>query len=683
MSKSTFGWRQAGFAGVAAALVAGGALVGIGTANAAASTLTLVPGQTKTAVHAGGTDQALAPVVFTTDNHWNTNSTLTFTVAGNDCSTAAGIAKAISFAPSTLTLGFANVTPGGGTAEAPSIQSSGTLGSTQLGLGSSSTACATKNIKDTYTVGIADPRDADAADASDRLAFTIGNAKINVGATTPLGNVTVNASGSFGTASVVQAEVVGTTFAVDGFTAVKPYGSATVGATIKESGAGATFTTGSQDVVLRLANPNGATFDDTTANKPTVTASAGHTVGAVVVETDQITIPVTTAAGAGAATITVSGIRINTQGVTQLGLTSNVGSPNVAKALNVMNFNERIGGQNRYDTAARLFNEGPGENNDDAVLVNGSDASFADALSAGYLAAQLDDGDGTGILLTGAKSLPSETLNAILTNNVETVYVVGGNLVVSDAIVDQLRATRVGGRAFGPNIIVKRIAGHDRYKTNKAVNEYFSHDSDTVLVATGASFPDALAFAPIAYRQWYPLVLTDGKTLSPEASAQLDNRSPSNVVIAGSSNAVSTAVETAIDNKAGIAVSRLGGTNRTDTAALIAEWATTGILKADGTTNVSGFLGNGLGFDEDATNIASGATPADALAAGPYAGDNGEVILLSNNASSTGTGIVSYLGKKRVANVEDIVGFGLQGALANSVLKDAAIATQLKWSILD
>lgn len=150
MSKSTFGWRKAGFAAVATALVAGGALAGISTAAAVPAE----PGQLDTespapSVLKGQTDAPAGDLDFEFLNSWTTGSSVTFTIAGNTCSNAAGIAKAIEFAsaPSVSvtgpTTGIDSTTPGTAGAATPVFTTTlGSSGATPPG------ECATAGIQD-------------------------------------------------------------------------------------------------------------------------------------------------------------------------------------------------------------------------------------------------------------------------------------------------------------------------------------------------------------------------------------------------------------------------------------------------------------------------------------------------------------------------------------------------------
>lgn len=101
---------------------------------------------------------------------------------------------------------------------------------------------------------------------------------------------------------------------------------------------------------------------------------------------------------------------------------------------------DRIGGQDRYQTAVKIAERalgtdknGPKGESDNVVIASGE--GFADALSAGYLAATKN----AQLILTRAGSLPQTDVEFLKTYGAKNVYVVGGNGSVSKTVEDQLR----------------------------------------------------------------------------------------------------------------------------------------------------------------------------------------------------------------------------------------------------
>ena len=326
-------------------------------------------------------------------------------------------------------------------------------------------------------------------------------------------------------------------------------------------------------------------------------------------------------------------------------------------AAKVLDYNDRTGGVDRYSTAAALY-DGQFHYSNNAVLSSGVD--FPDALSANYLASRL----GTGTLLTRPTTLSAAARLEILNGYVTTVYITGQTGAVSQAVQNQVEALHVGNNLFGSFINVVRLGGSTRFDTNKIINENNFTASNTVLLASGQDFPDALALGPIAANKQFPLILTKGVTLGATENTQLADFSPTNVIIAGGTGVVSQAIETSLKAQ-GFTVTRLAGAGRTETAAAVATYATTLTAGA---------------FDTSNTFIARGDDFADALAAGPVAGDLGNVIVLTTNTTVLGAGIPSYLGTKTVGapstghlHVDSLHALGLTGAVSNAIMRAAAV----------
>ncbi|HUH06910.1 MAG TPA: cell wall-binding repeat-containing protein [Egibacteraceae bacterium] len=154
---------------------------------------------------------------------------------------------------------------------------------------------------------------------------------------------------------------------------------------------------------------------------------------------------------------------------------------------------ERIAGENRFDTAALIAREvGAPPSGEVAVAFGGN---FPDALAMAPVAAA----NGIPIVLADT-DLPKDTAAALAALGATRTLVLGGQAVVSDAVVRQLPAPR-------------RISGPERYATGVAVAEEGLRRGgslSTVYVATGGNFPDALAAGPFAALTASPVLLVDG-----------------------------------------------------------------------------------------------------------------------------------------------------------------------------
>lgn len=172
----------------------------------------------------------------------------------------------------------------------------------------------------------------------------------------------------------------------------------------------------------------------------------------------------------------------------------------------------RIQGKDRYETAANISTTAI-ENSSKAFLASGT--SFADALSISSYAAA----NGIPLMLTDPKRLPAPTLDALQRLGVTEVTLVGGESAVSAGISSEL--TKAG-------YTVNRLSGSDRFQTNIDILNSLQFNMDKMVIATGMSFPDALAGSVLAARENNPIVLVpkDENTMlnSPIASYLNNNR---------------------------------------------------------------------------------------------------------------------------------------------------------------
>lgn len=165
-------------------------------------------------------------------------------------------------------------------------------------------------------------------------------------------------------------------------------------------------------------------------------------------------------------------------------------STNVEVQLRGMNLTdiERIGGTDRYDTSvliAKQLNK-PSK----AIITSGS--NYPDALSIASLASQQN----IPIILSPKDKLTNSALNFINSNNIDKVYILGGEAVISDAIEHAI-----------PNSL--RLSGDDRFDTNLAILNQFTSELNfnNVYVASGNGFADALTASQLAAKSKSPVVL--------------------------------------------------------------------------------------------------------------------------------------------------------------------------------
>lgn len=265
---------------------------------------------------------------------------------------------------------------------------------------------------------------------------------------------------------------------------------------------------------------------------------------------------------------------------------------------------KRLDGVDRYHTMSSVVTEAFPSTCDTAVVASGND--FPDALTASSLAGALE----CPVILTKTYDLTVHTTFQLERLGVKTAYILGGeNSVSAD--------TEAAINNMGIHTI--RIAGDDRYLTGvEALYHTMSADtpSDTVIVATGLSYPDTLSIGPWAYATGSPIVLTtrNGTLTDTEVQAIKQHHGIKHVVIVGGVSSVDPEVEEQLGDD--YSYTRLGGADRYDTSQRIADWETDN------------------GFDWSMPSVTTGLNFPDALAASSLNGGNRSPILLSDSDTS-------------------------------------------------
>ncbi|WP_108668447.1 cell wall-binding repeat-containing protein [Euzebya rosea] len=282
---------------------------------------------------------------------------------------------------------------------------------------------------------------------------------------------------------------------------------------------------------------------------------------------------------------------------------------------------QRLSGDSRVETAVAASRDAFGMLGAGAVVLGRADVA-ADALAGTALAA-----DRTApVLLTGGDSLHPATeaeIQRVLPPG-GTVYLLGGTAAIGEAVASSLTAD-------GYQVV--RLAGESRIETAIAVADAVTDAPDTVLLADGAGFTDALVAGPAADAAGGVVVLTDGTRSHPAVDAYLAEHGDAEVVTVGAT------ATTAYPGRRAV-----GGQDPVQTAvAVAAEWFPTATVV--GIARVDVF--------------------ADALAGGAHIAQRGGPVLLSSSSSlSTATG--DYL--RGVADtVDDAVLYGGTAALSATV----------------
>ena len=249
----------------------------------------------------------------------------------------------------------------------------------------------------------------------------------------------------------------------------------------------------------------------------------------------------------------------------------------------------RIGGITRVSTSTMLLDNAA--NKSEVVLATGR--NFPDGLVAGALAGASK----SGVVLTmGTTAIEPETLSKLKSVGTSKVTIVGGTGAVSQGVEDSLKSA---------GIQVVRIAGTDRYDTAFKVYDYMKTSgklkTQSVFVATGKNFPDALAASAVAAKIGAAVILAD----TPEQVNRVAGTYPYAV------GAQTKALMSETVSMSGW----FDGKDRHDTANKLVNW--------------SRWKGG------DTVMVAIGTNYPDALAAGGLSASTGQLLVLANPNSNT------------------------------------------------
>jgi putative cell wall-binding protein len=198
--------------------------------------------------------------------------------------------------------------------------------------------------------------------------------------------------------------------------------------------------------------------------------------------------------------------------------------------------------------------------------------------------------------------------------------------------------------------VIERFSGINRYETAVAISQEGWETSDTVVLARGDDFPDALAGSPLAYKLDAPILLTNNNELSASAKSEIQRLEAKNVVILGGTGAVSAAVVDSI-RSLGINVERINGKDRFETAVKIAER---------------------LGGNPEKAIITYGRNFPDALSIASYAAKKGYPILLSETNS------LPVDTKEALARIQSSIVIGGTSAIGNDVFNKLPDPSRIK-----
>ncbi|MGV9195217.1 cell wall-binding repeat-containing protein [Microbacterium sp. MC2] len=214
-------------------------------------------------------------------------------------------------------------------------------------------------------------------------------------------------------------------------------------------------------------------------------------------------------------------------------------------------------------------------------------------------------------------------------------------VTVSAKVPGQGTVDKTSTAATATGVRATRVSGADRYETAAAVaRTTYPSGTDTVYLATGADFADALSVAPLAAAKGAALLLATATDLPASTVAALKQLAPKKVVLVGGKGVLGERVTNRVKATLGAktVVERISGADRYATARAVAA--------AYGTAPT--------------VYLATGSDYADALGAAAVAGAQGAPVLLARGgANALDSATMSLLTSLKTSQVVIVGGTGV------------------------
>ena len=291
----------------------------------------------------------------------------------------------------------------------------------------------------------------------------------------------------------------------------------------------------------------------------------------------------------------------------------------------------RLTGTDRFDTAAqasRSLADPPR-----VFVATGRD--FPDSLSGGAVAAH----EGSPVLLVDADRVPDATAAELSRLGPAEIIVLGGTSAIGPTAVAALES-------YAP---VTRWSGADRYTTSAVVSRASVPPGvDTLYVASGEDYPDALAAGAVAGAKGSPVLLVRPGGIPGAVRTELQRLEPDRIIIVGGPSSINSSVERDLHHYSDV-IRRFAGEDRYATSVQLTREAFT---------------------DHAATvYLASGEDFPDALAGAPAArAEHAPVLLVRESRIPQAVGAeLARLSPERV------VALGGSSAISDRALREARV----------
>ena len=204
---------------------------------------------------------------------------------------------------------------------------------------------------------------------------------------------------------------------------------------------------------------------------------------------------------------------------------------------------------------------------------------------------------------------------------------------------------------------INRLAGANRYDTAALISQgEYKNGTDTVIVATGLDFHDAMVAVPLASAYNAPLLLTTDKQVTKQTEAELARLKAKKVIIVSTNGAVGSKVKAAL---AKYNPTMISGKNCFETASKVAT-----------------ALQKNVGKAPDTIFFATDSAFADALSASPVAAIKNAPIIYLKKTGSIDTATANYL-KSVKGKVKNAYIIGGDGVISDAMMKNVAKALGL------
>ena len=221
-------------------------------------------------------------------------------------------------------------------------------------------------------------------------------------------------------------------------------------------------------------------------------------------------------------------------------------------------------GDERYDTAVKISQEGWKNGANTVVIVNGSDKHLVDGLSVSPLASIKD----APVLLSNNAKLTENTVKELKRLKPSNVYVIGGEDAMPNSVVQAIKGVL-------PSVNITRLGGSTRFDTSLEIAKEIdkTNDISKIYVSGGYGEVDALSIASVAGRDKCPIILTDLDGLNSSTFDYIKSEKVEDAYFIGGPTKISDKAISQIDSivSKDVSKNRIAGDVRKDTNAKVIE----------------------------------------------------------------------------------------------------------------